>query len=200
MFKNILALTVALLGGAAAAWAVPSNLSVDFESTAWDPPTAPAQETVGNITVTAEFPPGSVLSWSSTLGLGVSAQGLIGEASPIDIMNVSFANGSGLGLTGTWVTNLPSTALESGVLELITTTGTDYFDFSGNSSGDVYINFGSALDVLTAEFEALDATGELFNQTYSVAGFTSVPDGGTTVTLLGIGLLSLVVFRRRFAF
>ena len=200
MIKNILALVVAFFGGAAAAWAVPTNLAVNFESTAWDPPKAPTQETVGNITVTAAFPPGSVLSWSSTLGLGVSAQGLIGALSPIDIMNVSFANGSGLGLTGTWVTNLPSTALESGVLELITTTGTDYFDFSGNSSGDVYINFGGALDVLTAEFCALDATGQLFNQTYSVAGFTSVPDGGTTVVLLGIGLLSLVVFRRRFAF
>ena len=199
MHKKILALIIALFGGAAAAWAVPTNLAVNFESTAWDPPTQPTQETVGNITVYAKFPPGSVLSWSSTAGLGIDADGIL-AASPVDIMNVNFANGSGLGLTGTWVTNLPSTALESGVLELITTTGTDYFDFSGNSSGDVYINFGGALDVLTAEFCALDPTGQLFNQTYSVAGFTSVPDGGTTVMLLGIGLLSLVVFRRRFAF
>jgi VPDSG-CTERM motif len=91
-------------------------------------------------------------------------------------------------------------SLESGVLELVTTTGTDIIDFSGSSTGNVYINFGSALDVLTAEFCALDPTGQLFTQSYSVAGFTSVPDGGMTLTLLGIGLLSLVIFRRKLAF
>ena len=40
MFKNILAFIVALFGGAAAAWAVPTNLAVNFESTVWDPPDA----------------------------------------------------------------------------------------------------------------------------------------------------------------
>jgi hypothetical protein len=93
------------------------------------------------------------------------------------------------------VTNLFGGSAESGVLELVTTTGTDIIDFSGqNSTGDVLVNFGSA-----AEFCALNPTGQLFNQSYSVAGFTTVPDGGTTLTLLGIGLVSLTALRRRFA-
>ena len=199
MHKKILALIIALFGGAAAAWAVPTDLAINFESTAWDPPSEPTSQTVGNITASAAFPPGSVLTWSSTAGIGIDADGIL-ALSPVDIMNVTFANGAGNLLTGAWVTNLFTGSLESGVLELITTTGTDYFDFSGNSSGNVYVSFGSALDILTAEFCALDPTGQLFNQSYSVAGFTSVPDGGATLTLLGIGLLSLVIFRRKFAF
>jgi len=201
MYKSIFALVIALLGGVASAVAIPSSLGIDFRTTAWDPPVAPTQKTVGNITATAAYPPGSILTWSSTAGIGISAQGFLAKLSPVDILNVTFANGSGNGLTGALVTNLFSNSLESGVLELITTTGTDIIDFSGlnsNSSGQDYINFGGALDVLTAEFCALDPTGQLLNQTYSVAGFTSVPDGGTTLTLLGIGLISLTVLRRRF--
>jgi hypothetical protein len=103
-------------------------------------------------------------------------------------------------LTGAWVTNLFSASAEAGVLELVTTTGTDILDFSGlNSTGNAYVNFGSALDVLAAEFCALSPTGQLLNQSYSVAGFTTVPDGGTTLTLLGIGLIGLTTLRRRFA-
>jgi hypothetical protein len=43
------------------------------------------------------------------------------------------------------------------------------------STGDVFVNFGSALNVLTAEFLALNPTGQLFSQSYSVAGYTTVP-------------------------
>jgi hypothetical protein len=197
MFKKILPLIIALFGGMASAFAT----SIDFESTAWGAPSGSTSDTVGNITVTAEFPPGSVLTWSSTLGIGIDAPGIL-ALSPVDIMNVSFASNSGSGLTGVSITDLPSGSLESGVLELFLAGGTsDIIDFSGDSSnGDLYVSFGSALDVLTAEFLAVDPTGQLLGQTYSVAGFTSVPDGGTTLTLLGIGLLSLVIFRRKLAF
>jgi hypothetical protein len=146
------------------------------------------------------FPdPFAKLTFIMTTGLWVDADGFL-ALSPVDVMNISFANGSGNGLSGVSITNLFTGSLESGLLELVTTSGTDIVDFSGSSSGNVYVNFGSALNVLTAEFCALDPTGQLFNQSYSVKGFTSVPDGGTTLTLLGIGLLSLVIFRRKLAF
>ena len=151
------------------------------------------------MTAFAAYPPGSVLTWSSTAGIGIDAPGIL-AANPVDILNISLGNGSGNGLTGAWVTNLFGGSAESGVLELATTTGTDIIDFSGqDSTGNVYINFGSALNVLTAEFCALSPTGQLFSQTYSVAGFTAVPDSGTTLTLLGIGLIGLTTLRRRFA-
>jgi hypothetical protein len=194
MHKNILAFIIALLSGAASSWA----LAIDLTSSAWSSANGTTETTVGNVTAFAAFPPGSVLSWSSMTGLGVDADGFL-ALSPVDIMNISFANGSGNGLTGASITNLFAGSCES-ILELVTTSGTDILDFSGTSSGNVYINFGSALNVLTAEFCALDPTGQLFNQSYSVKGFTSVPDGGTTLTLLGIGLMSLVVFRRKLAF
>lgn len=199
MYKYIFAIIIALSGGIASAVAIPSNLAINLESTSWSSANGKALDTVGNVTASAAYPPGSVLSWSSTAGLGIDADGFL-ALSPIDIMNVSFANGSGKGLNGAWITNLSSSTPEQGILELITTTGTDSYYFSGNSSGNVYVGFGGALNVLAAEFCALDPAGQLFTQSYSVAGFTKVPDGGTTLTLLGMGLLSLMAFRKRFAF
>jgi hypothetical protein len=200
MYKSVVTLIIALFAGGAPAWAIPSSLPIDFRTTAWDLQTEPTQKTVDDITAFAAFPPGSVLTWSSTAGLGLDADGFL-ALSPVDILNFTFANGSGTGLTGVWVTNLPAGSLESGVLELVTTTGTDILDFVGkNSTGNDYISFGGALNVLTAEFCALDPTGQLFSQSYSVAGFTSVPDRGTTLMLLGIGLISVIALHRRLAF
>jgi hypothetical protein len=199
MHKNILVLIIGLFSGAASSWAVPSDLAINLESSLWSSTNGAVEETVGNVTAFAAFPPGSTLTWSSTAGIGINAPGFL-ALSPVDIMNISFASGSGNGLTGAWVTNLFSGTLEAGILELVTTTGTDSVDFSVTSSGNVYVSFGRALDILTAEFCALNPTGQLYTQSYSVAGFTSVPDGGTTLTLLGIGLLSLVIFRRKLAF
>jgi len=199
MYRNVFALLIALFGGIASAVAIPSSLDVDLRSVAWSSAAGTTQDTQGNVTAFAAFPPGSVLTWSSTAGLGIQAPSIL-AASALDILNMTFASGSGNGLTGAWVTNLFSGSAESGVLELVTTTGTDIIDFAGQSStGDVFVNFGSALNVLTAEFLALNPTGQLFSQSYSVAGYTTVPDGGTTLTLLGIGLVSLTALRRRFA-
>jgi hypothetical protein len=199
MYRNIFALIIALFAGVASASAVPSSLAIDLTSPNWGSAIGTTQDTQGNVTAFAAYPPGSVLTWSKTPGIGIDAPEIL-AASPVDILNISFANGSGNGLTGAWVTNLFSSSGESGILELVTTTGTDIIDFYGqNSTGDVYINFASALNVLTAEFCALSPTGQLFSQTYSGAGFTTVPDGGTTLALLGIGLVSLPALRRRFA-
>jgi hypothetical protein len=199
MYKNFIALIMALFAGIASASAIPTNLAIDLRSPNWGSAIGTTQDTQGNVTAFAAFPPGSVLTWSSTAGIGIQAPSIL-AASALDILNMTFASVSGNGLTGAWVTNLFGGSAESGVLELVTTTGTDIIDFSGqNSTGDVFVNFGSALNVLTAEFLALNPTGQLFSQSYSVAGFTTVPDGGTTLTLLGIGLVSLTALRRRFA-
>jgi hypothetical protein len=199
MYRNFFALMIALFGGVASSVAIPSNLSIDLRSATWSSAIGTKQDTQGNVTAAAAFPPGSVLTWSSTAGIGISAPGIL-ALSPVDILNISFANGSGNGLTGTLVTNLFSGTSESGVLELVTTTGTNYFNLNSSSSGQDYLTFGGALNVLAAEFWAVDPTGQLLNQGYSVAGFTGVPDGGATLTLLGIGLISMTALRRRFAF
>jgi hypothetical protein len=70
-----------------------------------------------------------------------------------------------------------------------------------NPLGDVYVNFGGPLNVLSAQFYETGGFNSVAGtQNYSVAGFSGVPDGGPTLTLLGIGLISLMAFRRRFAF
>jgi hypothetical protein len=196
MYKNIFALIIALFGGIASAVAIPSSLSVDFMTPGWV--TGDTTETVDNVTVTAVYPPGSTLTASSSLGIGINAPSAI--AGTIDLLNVTFGLQSGNGLTGAWVTNVG--LLEGGELVLDTTKGDLTYTFTGAeaSSGDYFISFGGALDVLAAQFYTVDATSILGTPDYSVAGFTSVPDGGTTLTLLGIGLLGLVVFRRKFAF
>jgi len=94
--------------------------------------------------------------------------------------------------------------LEAGELVLHTTKGDYAFSFNGleASSGNFFINFGSAYNVNSAQFYTVNATSSLGVPDYSVAGFSdppAVPDGGTTLTLLGIGFISLTAFRRRFA-
>ena len=196
----------ALFGGAASALAIPSSLNIDLRTAPWSTSPGTVTDTVGNVTATAAFPPGSVLNWSSTAGISINSPSFLGLGT-IDILNFSFAAGSGNGLTGAWVTNLFNGLIdESGVVQLNTSTGTYYASFLGqqtssqNPLGDVYVKFGGALDVLSAQFYAVNAVGTLVgNQNYSVVGFTTVPDGGTTLTLLGIGLVSLTGLRRRFA-
>ncbi len=200
MNKTILCLAIAMVGGAASALAIPTSLTVDFRSAAWQPAAGQSTFSAGNVTNSAVFPWGSTLTASSTAGIGVNVPLSLVSA---DIMNTTFSLGSGKGLTGAWVTNLFSGTLESGTLVLETTKGVEDYFFSGlqtNSQdplGDVYINFGGAYDVLGAQF----FEASLGSKPYSVAGFTSasVPDGGSTLTLLGIGFVSLTAFRRRFA-
>ena len=81
---------------------------------------------------------------------------------------------------------------------------TDIIEFLGKETasqdplGDVYVSFGGPLNVLSAQFyEAGEVNTLLSGKNYSIAGFTTVPDGGTTLILVGIGLLSLVILHRR---
>jgi hypothetical protein len=203
MNKTLLYLAIAMFSGAASALAVPTTLDVDLRSAAWQAANGKTTYSVGNVSDTAAFPPGSTLTWSSTAGVGDNAPALAGT---FDILNVAFLNGTGNGFTGAWVTNLFSGTLETGTLLLNTAQGLDTFTFSGlqtsaqNPLGDLYVNFGGALNVLSAQFVTVNPLSLLGSKNYSVAGFSSsVPDGGTTLTLLGIGFMSLTMLRRRFA-
>jgi hypothetical protein len=207
MNKTILCVLTAIFGGAATVLAIPTTLDIDFRSSAWSPANGTGQDTVGNVTAAAAYPPGSALTWSSTAGLGINSPSLLGLGT-IDILNVTLSGGAGQGLNGVWVTNLFNGLTdESGLLALNTTAGTDYIGFLGlqtksqNPLGDVYVGFGGSYNVLSASFYEVNALAGLTgNQNYSVAGFSRVPDGGPTLALLGIGLISLMAFHRRFAF
>jgi hypothetical protein len=202
MNKTILCLAIALVSGAASALAIPTTLAVDFRSTAWQSAGGKSSYSTGNVTDTAALPAGSTLTQSSMAGIGINAPLLSGT---FDILNAAFSLGSGSGLTGAWVTNLFSGTLETGALLLNTTQGLQTYFFSGLQTssqdplGAAYINFGGAYNVLSAQFVAVNPLSILGSKNYSVAGFTTVPDGGTTLTLLGIGFISLTALRRRFA-
>jgi len=207
MNKTIFYLAITMLGGAVSAFAVPTTLAVDYRSAAWKPAAGQTNYSVSNVDDTAAFPPGSILTWSSSAGVGVDAPFLLGVGN-IDILNVTFGAGAGNGLTGAWVTNLFNGLVDNtGLLVLNTSTGTDFIGFYGlqtssqNPLGDVYVDFGGAQNVTSAQFYEVNSLGgALGSKGYSVAGFSSsVPDGGTTLTLLGIGLISLTVLNRRFA-
>jgi hypothetical protein len=206
MNKTILCLAIAMMGGAASALAIPTSLGVDFRSAAWQAAAGQTTFTSGNVKDSAALPLGATLTASSTAGIGINAPTPL--SGTVDILNVAFSLASGTGLTGAWVTNLFSGTLESGTLVLNTTKGTETYLFSGlqsssqNSLGDVYVNFGGAYNVLSASFLVANPLSVLGTKNYSVAGFSSsVPDGGTTLSLLGIGLISLTVLRRKlFAF
>jgi hypothetical protein len=195
MNKTILCSAIAMVIGTASAFAIPTSLSIDFRSGAWQSAAGQSSYTVGNVTDSAVYPVGSTLSASTTAGVGVNVPLSWVSA---DIMNTTFSLGSGKALTGAWVTNLFSGTLELGTLVLNTTQGVEDYTFSGqNSTGNAYIDFGGAYNVLSAEF----FEAGIGSKAYSVAGFTSasVPDGGATLTLLGIGFISLTALRRRFA-
>jgi hypothetical protein len=204
MNKTILGIAVALGVGVASAFAIPTTLGVDFRSAAWQAATGKSRYSTGNIEVAAAFPLGSTLTSSAISGLGISAPPL---QRTLDILDVTFSLRSGNGLTRAWVTNLFSGTLEIGTLVLDTTKGLEVFTFSGlhtrgkDPHRDVYSSFGNAYNVLNAHFLTVNPLRVVGVKNCSVAGFSSsVPDGGTTLALLGIGLISLTMLRRKFAF
>lgn len=140
----------------------------------------------------------------STPGIGVNVPWFWGLA---DILNTTFSIGFGKNLTGVGVTNLFSGKLEMGKLMLDTTQGIQDSGLQTHSQyplGQVYINFGGPYNAPSAKF----FEGGIGSKPDSVGGFTSssvpdgtsssVPDGGTTLALLGMGLISLTVLRRGF--
>jgi hypothetical protein len=199
MIKTILCVAMAVSASAISAFAIPTSLGVDFRSVAWKSANGAPSGSVNNVIASATFPPGSTLGWTSTEGIGVNGYGGATTIGLLEIMDVKFTLGSGSGLTGAWVTNLFYQPFlgETGLLALTTTSGaTKTILFSGlntaaqNPLGDVFVGFGGSYNVVDAKFFGI--TGN-----YSVAGFSKVPEGGTTLALLGMGLLGLSALRRR---
>jgi VPDSG-CTERM motif len=207
MKKTILFALTTMLSGAMSAFAIPSTLDIDFRSGAWQSATGSQSKTVNNVTATAIAPLWATLTWSATDGLGINSYIPFedpGEIGPYEILAVSFALGAGNGLTGVWVTQLFNEWIDdAGLLVLNTTQGVGVLGFTGQQTcglGDQYVSFGGAYNVLSATFFGLGygLFGVIAGKDYSVAGFTrSVPDGGTTLALLGVALLGLAAFRRR---
>lgn len=224
MTKNSIVTLAALLTASVSASAIPAvgSLEVDFREAAWAVNGTQTTKTVGDITAAGRRinllgnEVAAPLTQSSTDGLGVNSPGVDdSELGVAEILRVTFSNGSGDGLTGTWLTKLFTG--EPGLLGPITETGyvklyvggNFLMDvaFSGfqttaqNSLGDVYASFGSALNLSEARFYS---SGQLLNglfvNDYGVAGFekpASVADGGLTCGLLGAGLLGVGLVSRR---
>jgi hypothetical protein len=180
MIKSFFGVAIALMAGAISSFAIPTSLSLDLRSKAWQPDNGRPSYTVNNVTAT-----GSTLNWNSTEGVGISSSE--GE------MNFQFSLGSGNGLTGVWVTNLffkTGIVPQGGVLILDTTVGDQKFFILGEKTaaqdplGDVFVSFNGTYDVLDASF---------FRQvgSFDVAGFSRVPETGSTLIFLAVGLLSL---------
>ncbi len=75
------------------------------------------------------------------------------------------------------------------VLSPATATGDGWFRFN-NPFGDTMVT--------TLEFTAVSVPGSANNSDYSLATFTTVPDGGATLMLLGGALVVVGTLRRRF--
>src|SRR6516164_7420139 len=89
MNKTLISLIAAMFGGVVSALAIPASLDIDLRIAAWATPPGTVTETVGNLTGTAAYPPGSVLTWSSTNGLSINSPALLGLGT-IDILNLTF--------------------------------------------------------------------------------------------------------------
>ncbi len=224
MIKNSIVMLAAILTASISASAIPAvgSLEVDFREAGWAVNGTQTSKTVDNVTAAGRrlTAVGGVvaapLTQSGTDGLGIN--GLVGDDSEVGIgefLRVTFAAGSGNGLTGAWLTKLFTG--EPGLLGPITEAG--YVSlyvggsflkdvaFSGlqtvgqNALGDVYADFGGALDLSEARFYS---SGQLFNgilvNDYSVAGLQKpapVADGGLSLGLLGAGLIGVGALSRR---
>jgi len=206
MQKLTISLITVLIFGAVSSWAIPSALDIDFRSGNWSGANGVHSYAVSGATATAfqqslNGPRPALLSYSATAGLGIDSTILLEdphEVGPFEFLEVSFA--APAKLRGVWLTTLFREIFrDTGFVDLTLSDGSfASFSFAGqqtarqNPLGDVYVDLGG-LEVSKAEFFADD--GVLRNRDYSVAGFV-VPDGGTTMTLLGCSTLIIVALRR----
>ena len=206
-------LAAVVVGASLTASAIPASLAIDFRDQAsWSGAAGNTTYTSGNTTANGlrvrvidnQTVPAK-LTWTANLGLGVDTP-LVPDDAELgarEIISIAFAGGAGNGVNGAWVTKLFTGELgfitETGYVELFVNNAlAATLNFSGlqtsgaNSLGDVFVDFGGAYDLTGAKFYA---SGNAISD-YSVAGFT-VPDQGTTIALLGVGLIGIGTLRRR---
>jgi hypothetical protein len=201
IMKKILLISL-FLAGSIFAIPVGVNWAVDFRTAAWSSADGQATHTVSGITASA-LPGGKVLYQDSNDGLGIKG-GENDEVDRAEQLEVSF--GSGLMVTGVWITDLFLSADggldgENGEVELNIVAAADQtFSFTGvfpqgTGNGELYVPFGTSLNVQTATFNALPFNQGSTGDEFSVAGFTAVPEPGTLI-LFALGIFGFI-FRRK---
>ena len=216
--KTTLTAVSALLFGMSplsAALILPGTLDIDFRDSSWAGATANQSFTAGDITAKAYAFSllGSSLSarlgQNATDGLGVNRLGGLfpGVDDPNEIdfnerLEITFANGSGTSLAGIWFTQLllddlgllPGNQTESAKVKL-TFLDDSTFEFNvdgAEANGNFFLDFGVNRNVAKIDFKSAGISD------YSVAGF-SVPEGGSTLAILGMAMASLTFWQRRSA-
>jgi hypothetical protein len=180
--KTVLCVLTAICGAAIPALAIPTSLDIDCRSPVWTSANEKGQDAIDDFK--ADSP------WHFGRG-------------KIDILNINFGAGCGNGFTRVWATKLFEGLIDEACFIMRDTShGADYIGFPGletknqNPLRDVYVEFGSSRNDLTARFYEANPFGGLRGkQNCSDEVFNKVPDGGTTLMLLGIGLISLMAFR-----
>ena len=217
MKTTLTAVSALLLGMSplSAALILPGTLDIDFRDSSWAGATANQSFTAGDITAKAYAfsllgsPLSARLGQNATDGLGVDRRGglLPGVDDPNEIdfnerLEITFANGSGTSLAGIWFTQLllddlgllPGNQTESAIVKL-TFLDDSTFEFNvdgAEANGNFFLDFGVNRNVAKIDFKSSGISD------YSVAGF-SVPEGGSTLAILGMAMASLTFWQRRSA-
>lgn len=217
--KTTLTAVSALLFGMSplsAALILPGTLDIDFRDGTWSGANGNQSFTAGDVTAKAyafsvltNASLSARLGQNATDGLGVDRRGglLPGLDDPNEIelnerLEILFANGSGTSLAGIWFTQLllddsgllPGNQTESAIvkLTLLDNSTVDFTVGGSEANGNFFLDFGANRNVAKIDFKSAGISD------YSVAGF-SVPEGGSTLAILGMAMASLTFWQRRSA-
>lgn len=186
------------------------TLDIDFREASWADANGLNSFSFGGITATANPNPAE-LTQGSLFGLGVDSQGQGSPDIPSEIdknerLELVFSGGSGLGLAGVWLTNLfPDDPLVAGnksdtalvTLTFLDSTSIEYkVPGTDETNGNFFLDFGGNRNVSKIDFNNFGGQSD-----YSVVGF-SVPEGGSTLLVLGmalVGLAGVTSYQRRLA-
>jgi hypothetical protein len=188
-----------LLACAVSAFGIPSQLGIDFRSQEFSLIAGQAFITpvAGFEFLNINPPPEAPWTWSSQFGIGmvagpqlvtnpddfppgVTEPFYVTEPEEFEIVSWPSFSTSFAGITGIWLDNMKGSVTVDAFDSKRVTVEPD-------SNGEAFVplqdSFGGVLSGA--------------NGSYSVAGFSKVPDGGATIALLGMGLLGLSALRMR---
>lgn len=214
MNAKLITTALAVLGGTVAVSALEV---IDFTDAAWAlPNNTTVSKTVAGTTATATSVGGSLpvyLSQSAANGLGINTTTIDIEdeiqtitvfgSSYVEILTVDLAPGKYA--TGASIKNLFRNANETGFADekgVVELWNNGFLQITlpfqadaTSSSGNLFVSFGGGYDAL--KFYAQETA--LFTiSDFSVASL-NVPDGGSSLVLLGLGLVGVGALRRRLA-